>query len=185
MRIKLGLLLIDVHSFPGFFIFNLLLSAHCWREVCGGKRFVTAKFVVRRSRRKKVQWTALTNHQGHSFILSTERNVSNQRHFDNISCQSFLMWKMDKHLVSTKYLRWIYAVHEYEHWAGSLSEELVCSKIWEAWWPKSWFLHKSTKPATRCGSFITNPAVELLATAAVNSVHWAYRIYYGNNANTL
>ena len=68
---------IDVHSFPGFFIFNPLLSAHCWREVCGGKRFVTAKFVVRRSRRKKVQWTALTNHQGHSFILSTERNVSN------------------------------------------------------------------------------------------------------------
>ena len=86
----------------------------------------------------------------------------------DISCQSFLMWKIDKHLVSTKYLRWIYAVHEYEHWAGSLSEELVCSKIWEAWWPKSWFLHKSTKPATRCGSFITNPAVELLATAAVN-----------------
>ena len=68
------LLLIDVHSFPGFFMFNLLLSAYCWREVCGGKRFVTAKFVVRRSRRKKVQWTALTNHQGHSFILSTKRN---------------------------------------------------------------------------------------------------------------
>ena len=55
-------------------MFNLLLSAYCWREVCGGKRFVTAKFVVRRSRRKKVQWTALTNHQGHSFILSAKRN---------------------------------------------------------------------------------------------------------------
>ena len=92
-------------QFSGFLHFNLLLSAYCWREVCGGKRFVTAKFVVRRSRRKKVQWTALTNHQGHSFILSTERNVSNSRHFDDIPCQSFLMWNMDKHLVSTKYLR--------------------------------------------------------------------------------
>ena len=165
-----------MHSFSGFFMFNLLLSAYCWREVCGGKRFVTAKFVVRRSRRKKVQWTALTNHQGHSFILSTDRNISNSRHFHSISCQSFLMWNMDKHLVSTKYLRWIYAVHEYEH--EGFSEEWVCSKIWEAWWPKSWFLHKSTKPATRCGSFITNPAVELL-------LQWTYKIYYGNNANAL
>ena len=59
------------------------LSIKCWRKVVAGKRFVTANFAVGRSQSKKVQWTTLTNHRDHSFILSQQRKGTI---FQNIIC---------------------------------------------------------------------------------------------------
>ena len=64
------------------------------------------------------------------------------------------MWKMDKHLVSTKYLRWIYAVHEYE--------QEVC--------PKNGFAPKYERLGDQKADSCTNPQNQRLAAAHLSQI---------------
>ena len=137
------------------------LSIKCWRKVVAGKRFVTAKFAVGRSRNKKVQWTTtLTNHQDHSFILSQTRKGNFFFNFYTINSQNkTFLW----HLCTCAQCAGKWINPQIAYWVCILIEEYILIEEGTFWQHKKLISERLHK---RCDSLpfiilqLKNPAEE-------------------------